>query len=555
MGSDVDGGVCTVRHSADGAVVDLSHAAGPRTRLDAETFRLWTAAGLDALSATRVEIDALNVYPLPDGDTGSNMLLTWQSVAEGVRVAAPGDAAVLEAARRAALLGARGNSGVILAQWLTALVDALAPTSRDGAALAPAFATAAAAARRAVREPVDGTILSVAAAAGAVESGALATVTAAATAAARAALAATPEQLPPLAAAGVVDAGGRGLVVLLEALDAAVSGRPLLHVPPPVGAAGVLRALVAAREDGSEAFAYEVQYLLEADESAIPTLREQLAPLGDSLVVVGSEGTWNVHVHVNDVGAALERGVEAGRPYRITMTRFADQAAARSVPAATAAGRAVVTVVEGVGLVDLLRAEGAVVVPGDPKPSVGDLLAAVESTGAGEVVILPSDGELIATAQQAAAAARAADPDRTIVVVPTYSPVQDLAALAVAQSDRSFGDDVIAMAEAVGSTRIGAVTVATREALTSAGHCVPGDVLGVIDHDVVLLDRDIAVVATSLLDRMLAGGGELVTLVAGVDLDPAVADVVTAHLEGQHPFVEFSVYDGGQPTALLVGVE
>lgn len=552
----MDGDVDTACESADGAVVDLTRPAGPRTRLDAETFRLWTVAGLDALSATRAEIDALNVYPLPDGDTGSNMLLTWQSVAEGVRVAAPGDAAVLEAARRGALLGARGNSGVILAQWLTALVDALAPSPRDGASLVRALATAGSAARQAVGTAVEGTILSVAAAAGAVEPGALGAVTAAATGAARAALAATPEQLPALAAAGVVDAGGRGLVVLLEALDAAVSGRPLLHVPPPVGAAGVLRALVAAREAGSEAFAYEVQYLLEADESDIPRLRSRLAPLGDSLAVVGGgDGNWNVHVHVNDVGAALEFGVEAGRPYRVTVTRFADQEASPPVAPVPSAGRAVVTVVDGVGLVELLRAEGAMVVPADPQPSVGDLLAAVEATGAGEVVILPSDGELIATAQQAAAAARAADPDRTIVVVPTYSPVQDLAALAVAQSDRPFGDDVIAMAEAVGSTRIGAVTVATREALTSAGHCVPGDVLGVLDRDVVLLDRDIATVATGLLDRMLAGGGELVTLVAGVDLDPAVADVVTAHLELQHPFVEVSGYDGGQPTALLVGVE
>jgi hypothetical protein len=552
----VDGDVDTARDCADGAVVDLTRTAGPRTRLDAETFRRWTAAGLDALSATRAEIDALNVYPLPDGDTGSNMLFTWQSVAEGVRVAAPGDAAVLEAARRGALLGARGNSGVILAQWLTALIDTLAPTPADGAALAPALATAGSAARQAVGAPVDGTILSVAAAAGAVAPDVLAVVTAAALGAARAALAATPEQLPALAAAGVVDAGGRGLVVLLEALDAAVSGRPLLHVPPPVGAAGVLRALVAAREAGSEAFAYEVQYLLEADESAIPRLRDQLAPLGDSLAVVGSgDGTWNVHVHVNDVGAALERGVEAGRPYRVTVTRFADQAAVPTAPTPAPGGRAVVTVVEGAGLVALLRAEGAVVVPADPQPSVGDLLAAVEATGASEVVVLPSDGELIATAQQAAAAARTADPERTIVVVPTYSPVQGLAALAVAQSDRPFGDDVIAMAEAVGSTRIGAVTVATREALTSAGHCVPGDVLGVLDRDVVLLDRDITTVATGLLDRMLAGGGELVTLVAGDGLDPAVADAVAAHLEQHHPFVEVSGYDGGQPTALLVGVE
>jgi dihydroxyacetone kinase-like predicted kinase len=133
--------------------------------------------------------------------------------------------------------------------------------------------------------------------------------------------------------------------------------------------------------------------------------------------------------------------------------------------------------------------------------------------------------------------------------------VQGLAALAVAQSDRPFGDDVVAMAEASGRARVGAVTVATREALTSAGRCVPGDVLGVIDREVVLLATGVVEVACGLLDRMLAGGGELVTLVTGTGLDPAVADAVTAHLETAHPFVETTVYAGGQPTALLLGVE
>jgi DAK2 domain fusion protein YloV len=453
--------------------------------------------------------------------------------------------------RDSALLGARGNSGVILCQWVSALAGALASSAADGPALAGALAAAATAAPTAVGEPVAGTILTVAAAA-AVPAGSLPQVASAAAAAARAALAATPEQLPALAAAGVVDAGGRGLVVLLEALDAVVRGQPLLHVPPPGGAAGVLRALVADREAGSEMFAYEVQFLLEAPAAGVAALRAGLAGLGDSLVVVGDGARWNVHVHVNDVGAAVELGIEAGRPYRLTVTRFADQRAAPEP--VRAAGRAVVAVLEGDGLAALYVAEGAVVLPG-PQPSVGDLVAAIAATGAGEVVLLPCDGELLATAQQAAAAARAADPGRAVVVVPSASPVQGLAALAVAQSDRPFGDDVVAMAEASGRARVGAVTVATREALTSAGRCVPGDVLGVIDREVVLLATGVVEVACGLLDRMLAGGGELVTLVTGTGLDPAVADAVTAHLETAHPFVETTVYAGGQPTALLLGVE
>lgn len=559
MGSVRDDGPVTTPYAGAVAaerVVDLGSSRSPLTHLDGAALHRWVAAGLDGLSAGRAEIDALNVYPLPDGDTGSNMLLTWQAVAEGVRGAGSDARTVLEAARRGALLGARGNSGVILCQWLTGLLDALAGGTADGAAVAAALATAGRVAPTAVADPAAGTILTVAAAAGTAAPGPLETVVGAAAANARAALAATPEQLPALAAAGVVDAGGRGLVVLLEALEAVVRGRPLLHVPPPGGAAGVLRALVAARESGSETFAYEVQYLLAADADAIPALRAGLEPLGDSLVVVGNgEGIWNVHVHVNDVGAALERGVEAGRPYRVTVTRFADQARAAERPAAQPAGRAVVTVAAGAGLAALLRAEGAVVVPGAPQPSVGDLLGAALASGAGEVVILPGDGELLATAQQAAAAVRGDDPGRTVVVVPTASPVQGLAALAVRQPGRAFGDDVVAMAEAAAATRTGAVVVATAEALTSAGHCVPGDVLGVIDRDVALLGRDVATVATGLLDRMLAGGGELVTVVLGAAQGPDVADAVAAHLEREHPFVEVCVYDGGQPAALLLGVE
>ncbi len=521
--------------------------------LDGAAIRRWVAAALDALSAGRAEIDALNVYPLPDGDTGSNLLRTWQAVADEVGRCSGDDlAAVLEAAGRGGLYGARGNSGVILCQWVSALAGSLTGSDGDGPALAAALATAAVSARSAVGDPVEGTILSVAAAAG-VPPGPLGQVAASAVTAARAALAATPEQLPALAAAGVVDAGGRGLLLLLECLAAVVRGEPLLHVPPPGGAAGVRRALVADREAGSEDYAYEVQYLLAADAAAVETVRAQLAGLGDSLAVVGDGDVWNVHVHVNDVGAALERGLEAGRPYRVTVTRFADQRPAPSP--VTAGGRAVVAVVEGAGLAALYAAEGATVVPGVPQPSVGELAAAIAATTAGEVVLLPGDEELLATAQRAAAAARAADPGRTVVVVPTASPVQGLAALAVAQADRAFGDDVVAMADASGRTRVGAVTVATRQALTSAGQCEPGDVLGIIDRDVVLLATDVAAVACGLLDRMLTAGGELVTVVTGSGLDTAVAVAVTAHLESVHPFVETSVYDGGQPTALLLGVE
>src|SRR6266540_3986673 len=287
--------------------------------------------GLDGLRRHQREIDDLNVYPVPDGDTGTNLVLTVAAADEALALEADALASLghaLRCAARGALLGARGNSGVILSQILRGLADALAAAPlAGGRALATALATAASAAYQAVAQPVEGTILTVvraaAQAAAAADSDDLATVARAAADAARAALARTPEQLPVLARAGVVDAGGRGLCVMLDALVEVITGeRPS---DEPVVPASVRPPLTMARESGSDDYAYEVQFLLDATETAVAPLKQSLAKLGDSLVVVGGDGTWNVHVHVNDVGAAVEAGVEAGRPHRITVTRSADR--------------------------------------------------------------------------------------------------------------------------------------------------------------------------------------------------------------------------------------
>jgi dihydroxyacetone kinase-like predicted kinase len=270
-------------------------------------------------------------------------------------------------------------------------------------------------------------------------------------------------------------------------------------------------------------------------------------------------------VHVNDVGAAIEAGLDAGRPSRITVTRFADQLGAAAPPkdderddhdwaegSATRAGRAVVVVCSGERLAALFAAEGATVLAGTP--STGEVLAAIESTGAGRVVVLPNDRDVAAVAGAAADEARA----RGIKagVVPTRSPVQGLAALAVRDPERRFEDDVLAMAEAAGACRYAEVTIAAREALTVAGRCQPGDVLALIEGEVNLIGHDLLHTSRQLLDRMLAGGGELVTLVTGEDAPPGLADELRAHLAERWPFAELSCYEGGQPHyPLLVGVE
>jgi uncharacterized protein len=555
--------------------------------LDAAAVRRWCAVGLDALRRHQEEIDELNVYPVPDGDTGTNLVLTVASAWEAL-VAEPDDqppaggllanveneiarlGRVLHCMARGALLGARGNSGVIISQILRGTADALAvvPVAR-GRALADALTAAAKAGYAAVAEPVEGTVLSVATgaalAARAADTDDLAAVAEAAARGAAEALARTPEQLPVLARAGVVDAGGRGLVVLLDALVEVVTGR----APATAPLARVARdpaLLTVARETGSTEYGYEVQYLLDADETAVAALRTELQQLGDSLVVVGSGAgpglpVWNVHVHVNDVGAAIEVGVRAGRPHRISVTRFADQMPAAApvepeTPPYDPEARGIVVVASGPGLADIFATEGAVVVAGGPtnNPSTMDVLVAIRATGAGRVALLPNDSNVLGVAQAAAEEARASGV--RVGVVPTKSPVQAMAAIAVRDSSRRFHDDVIAMAEAAGACRYAEVTVATREALTVAGRCQPGDILGLVEGEVNVIGHELRETCAVLIDRMLGGGGEMVTLVLGADAPADLGDVLTNHVTNAWTFADVQVYYGGQPHyPLLVGVE
>lgn len=550
--------------------------------LDATAIRRWCADGVAALKRHQAEIDALNVYPVDDGDTGTNLVLTLtsaqQALASELDHSPEGEHRAsgreLRLLARGALLGARGNSGVIVSQILRGLAEALADTEAiGGRELATAFRAAASAAYAAVAEPVEGTILTVAAAAAAaaeqVADEGLPSVVRAAAEAATAALARTTGQLPVLARAGVVDAGGRGLCVLLDSLAEVVTGvpgpirasagavaEPDGEAPAAIPGGAASAATCPADRTGSPArgYGYEVQYLLRAPASAIDRLRRVLADLGDSLVVVGDEPTdagpttWNVHVHVDDVGAAIEAGVAAGRPYRISVNRLPERA--EGAPGGPA--RAVVAVSVGAGLTALFAAEGATVVAG--RPSAGELLAAIRSTGAGRVVVLPDSRD---TRDAAAEAAREAERSGIRVsVVPTRSPVQALAALAVRNPDRPFDDDVIAMAEAAGACRYAELVPVTREAVTVVGPCRPGDVLGLVDGEAHVIGHELRETARTLLDRLLGGGGELVTLLLGADAPPGLAEELRDHLARRWPFVEVHDYPGGQSgRPLLVGVE
>ncbi|WP_097948457.1 DAK2 domain-containing protein [Streptomyces sp. ms115] len=570
--------------------------------LDAVAVRTWCSLALEALGRERAEIDAINVYPIADGDTGTNLYLTLESASAAVEAVfaahetgatAPATADAVRAMAHGALIGARGNSGTILAQLLRGMAGVLADGG-DAAHLRLALTSAADAARQAVAHPVEGTVLTVAAEAAEAARGEdpdLRTVVTAAYEGARAALARTPEQLAVLGRAGVVDAGGRGLVAVLGALAETVTGQAPVRGPRtasgnaakapvtvdggsvvglPVGGTpveGVTEGGLPAEglsvegpldcpEDGSAGPAFEVIYLLEARDEQVARLRTRLDALGDSLVVVGGDGLWHVHVHVDDAGAAVEAGVEAGRPYRIRITHFATESGHDVRVQAEPAQRAVVVVVPGDGLAGLCTDAGATTViarPGEP-PASGELVDAIRRAHAREVVLLPNDAALRHTA--AAAAEQARTEGVRVALVPTRAAVQGIAALAVHEPDRGFDEDVVAMTAAAGATRYAELAVAERQSWTMAGICQAGDILGLIDGDVAVIGSDVPHTARTVLDRMLAAGGELVTLVLGEDVPDALADALEEHVREGHLAVDTVVYRGGHQRApLLIGVE
>ena len=540
-----------------------------RTLLDAEALNEWAALSLDGMRTHRRAIDALNVFPVPDGDTGTNMYLTLESGVEAMLAVAatapdPGSSR-LAALARGMLLGARGNSGIIASELMRGITAARAADltrPMDGGWLADALDLAAKGAHAAVANPKEGTVLTVARAAAdaALQAaqrhrGDLYEVARAAAEAARTALAATTEQLEALRRAGVVDAGGRGYVVLSDALLEVVTG---VHTELPEFARLVPQPDSLADPEhivhGYGGPSYEVMYLLDAPDPVVPGLKDRLAALGDSLVVVGGDGLWNVHVHVDDAGAAIEAALTLGRPHRIRVTYLAEVVEAGFQQPT---GRALVVIAHGQGVADLLEASGVTVVraPALGRPSMSELLDGIQSTGATEVILLPGDRDTQPVAESAGLAAR--DSGHRVAVIPTRSIVQSLAAVAVHNPSAPFDDDVVAMTRAASATQYAGLTTAIREALTSAGPCKVGDELGVVAGDILEIAADTREVAVRVLARMLArGGAELVTVVLGSDAPTDLLDVMEDWVGVHHPGVEVVGYEGGQPRwHAIIGVE
>jgi hypothetical protein len=549
--------------------------------LGANDLRAVIEAYRDALSAHREPINRLNVYPVPDGDTGTNMSLTLKSVSDDL-VAVDGDdmAAVCQAISHGSLMGARGNSGVILSQILRGLASVVREAgSLDGPTLAKALQAASDAAYQAVMRPVEGTILTVVrasaeAAASAADTGAdLVTVAESARSGAAEALEHTPELLPVLAEAGVVDAGGAGFVLFLDALLYTIDGRP---VPEPSVGEGAVRSdahLLTSTADehgeGPSDLRYEVMYFLEAPDSAIPAFKDVWAGIGDSIVVVGGDGLWNCHIHTDDIGAAVEAAVDAGRPRKIRVTDLMEQVEEeRWVREATGAGAveelppharepvttAVVAVAAGNGIKRIfysLGAQGIVAGGQSMNPSTSELLAAVEAVPASQVVILPNNKNIIPVAEQVDG-----HTDKTIRVVPTRGVAEGFAALMGYDPESSADDNAKEMSGLAGSVVAGEVTQAVRDSSCDLGPITKGDFLGLARDGIRAVEPTVGDAACALLDALVGDSHEIVTVIEGEGATPAATRRITEWLGEHRPAVTAEVHHGGQPLyPYLFGIE
>ena len=546
-------------------------------RLDAPALRDWAHTSVNDLIAHTDEINRLNVFPVADADTGINMLFTMRAAwAQADPTAGSGDVAyVATALADGALQGARGNSGVILSQILRGLADVTAQaaaerggglTEVDGVVLAAALRHAVGLVVDSMGESITGTIVSVLqAAAGAAEDAGsddadLVGVVAAAAEAAVVALDKTIEQLDVLADAGVVDAGGRGLLVLLDALSKTVSGRaPVrrVYVPSPPTVEVTVAAPAPPR--------FEVMYLLSGcDPDGVEQLRQRLDDLGDSVAIAASSsvggGRYSVHVHSDDAGGAIEAALPFGTPSRIQITALT-AAAGTHAPGGWSRERAVLAVVDGDGAAALFAGEGAHVLRPDPDAtdpttavSAKQLLRGLVDAGAAQIMVLPNG--FVAAEELVAGCTAAIGWGIDVVPVPAGSMVQGLAALAVHDADRQAVDDGYTMARAAAGARHGSVRLATEEALTWAGSCRPGDGLGIAGDEVLIVADNITAAGAGLIDLLLVAGGELVTVLSGVDVDPAVGEALQEHVHAQHLGTELVTYHTGhRGDALLIGVE
>lgn len=539
----------------------------------ADALRHTVIAFRDTMRAHADGINKLNVYPVPDGDTGTNMARTLDAVVDELNDADSALEPTCEAISHGSLMGARGNSGVILSQILRGLSSTLRTAGSAGATkVADALKAASDAAYEAVLRPIEGTILTViretadAAQRAASDGATLAAMLRVARAAGRTALANTPEQLAVLKDAGVVDAGGAGFMLFMDSAIHIVDGEPLPQPEFVSGPSAEQLEAVMHREshenlvDVSE-LRYEVMFLLDLEDVNSKAFKSAWGDIGDSIVVVGGEGLYNCHIHTNDIGAAIEAPIQlGGRPHRIRVTDLFEEVAEEHkqftgsiLPPVTCA---VVAVCSGDGLAELfsqLGVHGVVTGGQTMNPSTAELLDAVEHMNAQQVIILPNNKNIIAVANQIDSLTA-----KDVRVVPTCSMPEALAALVSYDPEATAEANAKNMTKGAQSMATGEVTQAVRDTKTDAGAVHAGDWIGLVRSDgIVAIGKTEVAAATALLDHLLtSGNGELLTIITGADATAAMTGEISAYLAEHHSHVEVEVHGGGQPLyPFLFGVE
>ena len=542
------------------------------TTLSAKALRAAVSTFAELLSSHKEVINRLNVYPVPDGDTGTNMALTMQSVLAELNDISPEPlmSEVAKAVGHGSLMGARGNSGVILSQMLRGFVEKFSDDHEVSAPeIASALVNADVLARQAVARVVEGTMLSVAKAAaeGATSdtTSLISTLRQAREFALRA-LAYTPEQLPVLKQAGVVDSGGTGLSLLYAALCHIVGGDEL-PVAPPVDTIEVhLDESVVVHEEGDiSELRYEVMYLLDADDEKIPAFRALWSTIGDSIVIVGGDGLYNCHIHTDDIGASIEAALDAGRPREIRVTDLSEQVveerwvrdASPSQPEpdlGPAPVTSVVAVVVGEGVGRIFRSLGVrgLVTGGQSmNPSTQDLVEAVRATGSSDVILLPNNKNIIPVAEQVNALV-----EQNVTVIPTRSIVEGFAALLSYDPDTSGEQNGTAMCASASGVIAAEVTQAVRDTTTDAGPVKVGDWIGIGPSGIAAVADSVAVASNEILESLLTSSHELVTIIEGDGATPAHTRRITEFLAEEFPDVAVEVHHGGQPLyPYLFGIE
>ncbi|MEX0683063.1 MAG: DAK2 domain-containing protein [Dehalococcoidia bacterium] len=520
------------------------------------------------LEQNKEQVNAINVFPVPDGDTGTNMHLTMRSTMEEAdRCADPNAGAMLASMSHGALMGARGNSGVILSQIIRGIARATeGATDVDSPALAAGLQAGSDTAYKAVTKPSEGTILTVikdsAAAARASANGDVNAMMTAVVDAARESVARTPDLLPVLKEAGVVDAGGQGLCVILEGMLRHLRGEPVEEAGGGEGHVEQEWLRVVEQRHSTEAspYGYCAEVLIEGHDLDDDALRERVLEFGDSVIVVGDERLIRMHVHTDDPGAVLSLGTRVGSLVQVKIDninrqaeRFVEMHHERGVPPGAAAPEALISsvaVASGDGLANLFRDVGCTqVVSGGPtmNPSTRDILDAVDACPTNHVVVLPNDKNIILAANQAAEASQ-----KSVVVVPSRSVPQGVAALLAVNPEDGLEENAQAMRDALGSVRTIEITRAVRTTSIGGVEVAEGQIIAVVDDQLKLATETPEDALDRALDGLVGDTTSLITLYHGADTTADQATATAERLRERFSGHEVEVVNGGQPHYLYI---